>query len=165
VVEAALSGSSVGLSAENADLSDLLRLAQELRTLPSPAFRARLGRELRPPLEARSLREAARDLGPREDRRLASLDRLTILLSRFSGATPWERHPDGDEMILVLEGGGEITVLHEDGPVRAELRPSSLFVCPRGLWHRTVAAPSVTALYLTPLEGSEHSWADDPRGG
>src|SRR4029453_1822577 len=33
----------------------------------------------------------------------------------------------------------------------------------RGLWHRSIATPSMTALYITPLTGSEHSWAEDPR--
>lgn len=111
------------------------------------------------------LREAVRDLPVAELRRLGALDRGTIGVFRFSGAGPWERHPDGDELVVVLEGGGEITVLADDRaePVRAELRPGRLFVCPRGLWHRPVATPSMTALYVTPLAGSEHSWADDPR--
>ena len=173
-LEAVLSGGASTFDAANADLSELFRLGVALRGLPRPELREELGAELRAAalgaalrerIGPRDLREAARDLPEMELRRLGSFDRATIGLFHFSGKAPWERHPDGDELIVVLDGGGEITVLAEPGgePIRAELRPGRLFVCPRGLWHRPVATPSMTALYLTPLAGSEHSWADDPR--
>jgi mannose-6-phosphate isomerase-like protein (cupin superfamily) len=145
------------------ELSELLLIATALRTMPRPAFRRKLSSDLRPPLVPQDLREAAKNLPAMTSRWLGTLDRGSIGLFRFSGAAPWERHPDGDELILVLEGGGDITVLTDDGPVAAELRPGRLFVCPRGLWHRSIATPSMTALYITPLTGSEHSWAEDPR--
>jgi mannose-6-phosphate isomerase-like protein (cupin superfamily) len=162
-LEDVLSDPDTALSRANQELSALLRIAARLRELPRQEFRARLGRELGPPIAPRDLREAARTLPERELRALGSFDRATVGLFRFSGRAPWERHPDGDELMVVLEGGGEITVLAESGPVHAELRPGTLFVCPRGLWHRPVATPSMTALYLTPLAGSESSIADDPR--
>ena len=164
-VEAILNDQSHSLAPASADLSELLGIAAALRGLPRDGSRRRLGAELRPPIVPHDLREAVRELPVAELRRLGALDRGTIGVFRFSGAGPWERHPDGDELIVVLDGGGEITVLADDGaePVRAELRPGRLFVCPRGLWHRPVATPSMTALYVTPLAGSEHSWADDPR--
>ena len=37
---------------------------------------------------------------------------------RFRGQTPWERHPAGDELLHVIEGAVEVTVLTDDGPVR-----------------------------------------------
>jgi mannose-6-phosphate isomerase-like protein (cupin superfamily) len=153
-------------SAEDAELSEFALIATALRGLPRAGFRSKLGTEMRPRVVPHDLREAVKDLPAAELKRLGSLDRATIGLFRFSGRAPWERHPDGDELILVLDGGGEITVLTEEEgaePIRAELRPGRLFVCPRGLWHRPVATPSMTALYVTPLGGSEHSWAEDPR--
>ncbi len=166
-VEELVRDPDAALSATNAELSELLRVGMELRRLPRAGFRARLARELRPPIAPQDLRQAARELPEHAKgelfQRLASLDRATIGLSRFSGSGPWERHPEGDELILVLEGGGEITVLAETGRIEATLRPGMLFVCPKGLWHRPVATPTMTALYVTPLAGSEHSWADDPR--
>ena len=154
-----------GLSAGNAERTQLLELALALRDLPREAFRSALGRALRPALGARDLREEARTLAANEDRLLGSLDRASVLITRHHGLPPWERHPDGDELIVVLDGGGEITVLTEDGPVRSELRPGRIFVCPKGLWHRTDAQPEMTALYVTPLAGGEHSYAEDPRAG
>ncbi|MBM4265523.1 MAG: cupin domain-containing protein [Deltaproteobacteria bacterium] len=145
------------------DLRELIGVAEALRALPREGFRAELGGALRPPIVSHDLRELAKDLPLLQSRWFAKLERASVGVFRFQGRAPWERHPDGDEMILVLDGGGEITVLTDDGPVQAELRPGRLFVCPRGLWHRPVATPSMTALYVTPIEGNEHSWADDPR--
>jgi mannose-6-phosphate isomerase-like protein (cupin superfamily) len=162
-LEAALNDRDTALSPENAELSELVRLAAELRDLPRASFRAELARSLRPPIASRDLREEARTLVEREDRLLGSLDHASIVLCKFSGLPPWERHPDGDELIVVLEGGGEITVLTDEGPVRSELRPGRVFVCPKGLWHRAHPQPQMTALYVTPLGGGEHSFADDPR--
>ncbi|MFI5315960.1 MAG: cupin domain-containing protein [Myxococcota bacterium] len=163
-VEAILNEPDASLSRANAELSALLRVAVELRDLPRAAFRDELRVALRPPLEPRDLREETSSLRGFESRLLGSLDRASIFLSKFSGDdAPWERHPDGDELIVVLEGGGEITVLTENGPVTSELRPGRLFVCPKGLWHRARPQPAMTALYVTPVAGSEHSFAEDPR--
>ncbi len=163
-IEALLNEPDASLSPANAELSALLRLALELRELPRSGFRAELGLALRPRLESRDLREeVSRLAGGYENRLLGSLDTSSIMVTKFAGLAPWERHPGGDELILVLEGGGDITVLTDAGPVRSELRPGRLFVCPKGLWHRAHAQPAMTALYVTPLAGGEHSWAEDPR--
>ncbi len=163
-IEAILKQPDAALTPQNAELSALLRLGMELRDLPRRTFRAGLALALRPQLESRDLREEVRHLsGQDQPRLLGSLDQATIMVTKFSGLAPWERHPGGDELILVLEGGGDITVLTDAGPVRSELRPGRLFVCPKGLWHRANADPGMTALYVTPLAGGEHSFADDPR--
>jgi len=165
-VEAILDQPGAALSRANSELSALLRVAVELRHLPRRGFREELDLALRPAqaLQSRDLREAVRGLtGQDQPRYLGSLDKATIMVTKFAGLAPWERHPDGDELIVVLEGGGDITVLTENGPVSSELRPGQLFVCPKGLWHRANAQPAMVALYVTPLGGGEHSWADDPR--
>src|SRR5262245_1505199 len=165
-VEAILSGRGGELSRANSELSALLRVAVDLRHLPRRGFREELDLALRPPqaLTSRDLREEVRGLtGQDVPRYLGSLDKATIMVTKFAGLAPWERHPDGDELIVVLEGGGDITVLTENGPVTSELRPGMLFVCPKGLWHRANAQPAMVALYVTPLGGGEHSWAADPR--
>ncbi|HTO07461.1 MAG TPA: cupin domain-containing protein [Myxococcota bacterium] len=163
-VEALLKSPGAALSAANRELSELLHVAVELRDLPRSGFRAGLGQALRPRIESHDLRSATADLrGWDSPRMLGSLDQATILVTKFQGLAPWERHPDGDELIVVLEGGGTITVLGDDGPVTSELRPGRLFVCPKGLWHRAHAQPAMTALYVTPLAGGEHSFAEDPR--
>lgn len=96
-------------------------------------------------------------------RMLASVGRCSLGLMRFSGLSPWERHPDGDELLHVIEGAVDLTVLTDDGPTEVTLDAGSVFVCPKGLWHRQRPRPSVTLLFGTPTENGEASFADDPR--
>jgi quercetin dioxygenase-like cupin family protein len=95
---------------------------------------------------------------------LTSFNQCSIGIMRFSGRTPWERHPDGDELLQILEGGVEVTVLAEAGPLTTTIATGSIFVVPRGLWHRQIASAGTALLFVTALKGSEHSWAEDPRG-
>jgi mannose-6-phosphate isomerase-like protein (cupin superfamily)/ketosteroid isomerase-like protein len=94
---------------------------------------------------------------------LGPFNQCTLGLVRFSGQTPWERHPGGDELLHVLTGEVRVTLLGEGGRTEATLRAGSIFVVPRGVWHRQVASAGVTLLFATPTEETEHSWAEDPR--
>ncbi|TMA53519.1 MAG: cupin domain-containing protein [Deltaproteobacteria bacterium] len=98
-------------------------------------------------------------------RTITALDQCMLGVMRYSGLTPWERHPDGDELLHVLEGEVDVTVLTDDGPAEVNVRAGSVFVCPRGLWHRQRPRPAVTMLFGTPVETEEVSWAEDPRTG
>lgn len=95
-------------------------------------------------------------------RMLGRCGQHTLGLVRFSGQTPWERHPE-DELLHVLEGEVDVTLLTDDGPAHVTLRAGSLFVVPHGHWHRQLPRPVVTLLFGTVAEGSSHSDADDPR--
>ena len=77
------------------------------------------------------------------------------------GTSPWEHHPDDDEMLYVLEGAVEISVLSEGGPLTTRVEPGSAFVVPRGLWHKHHVPDRLVELYATP-GGTVHSDADDP---
>jgi mannose-6-phosphate isomerase-like protein (cupin superfamily) len=89
-------------------------------------------------------------------------DRLVGVM-RFAGDTPWERHPDGDELLHVLDGEIDLTVLTDDGPRRVPIGAGEVFVCPRGLWHRQRATVAATILFATATATSKASWAEDPR--
>ena len=127
-------------------------------------------------LEERDLRAALREVphlnitsdttGEDADaavRNVAKIGNLTLGVMSYTGQTPWERHPDGDELLLALDGEVEVTALTDDGPVTRKLRAGEAFVCPQGLWHRQFAEKSVSMLYGTPTEHGEFSMADDPR--
>ncbi len=96
-------------------------------------------------------------------RNVAKIGNLTFGVMSYTGLTPWERHPDGDELLLALDGELEVTTLTDDGPVTRKLRAGEVFVCPQGLWHRQFAEKSVSMLYGTPIDTSEISMAEDPR--
>jgi mannose-6-phosphate isomerase-like protein (cupin superfamily) len=94
--------------------------------------------------------------------RLASFNAGAIYVGRFAGQTPWERHLDADELLHVLDGAVDITLLTPDGPVQVSVAAGSVFVVPCGLWHRQHARGGVTLLAAVP-DNSEISEADDPR--
>lgn len=93
---------------------------------------------------------------------LLTLNECTLNVGRFRGLTPWERHRNGDELLHVLDGEVDLTVLTDEGPVQRTIHAGEIFVCPRGLWHRQHAAEMTTGLFATPLP-SDVSWAEDPR--
>jgi quercetin dioxygenase-like cupin family protein len=93
---------------------------------------------------------------------LAPFNEGGVFVGRFSGPSPWERHPGGDELLHVLEGEVEVTLLTDGGPTRVTVSAGSVFVVPRGVWHRQSPNPSVTLLSVTP-KPTEVSTADDPR--
>jgi quercetin dioxygenase-like cupin family protein len=82
---------------------------------------------------------------------------------RFSGETPWERHPEGDELLFVLEGEIVVTILSDSGRDSAALTAGSVCIVPRGLWHRQRADTAAAVLFATPTKGTDNSWAEDPR--
>ena len=96
---------------------------------------------------------------------LGPFNQCTLGVVRFSGQTPWERHPGGDELLHVVEGAVEVTVLTDDGPVHRTMTAGSIFVVPRGCWHRQRAPAGVVLMFATATEATDHSWEEDPRAG
>lgn len=84
-----------------------------------------------------------------------------VFTGSFNGDSPWERHTGGDELVHVLKGGAELTILSEDGAQVLDLKAGSLTVVPKGLWHRFHAPLGVTLLSVTP-QPTDHSTADHP---
>jgi hypothetical protein len=62
----------------------------------------------------------------------------------------------------VLEGEVDLTVLKTSGPAHLTLTSGSLFVVPRGRWHRQRTRGDVTLLSATPTP-TDISFATDPR--
>jgi mannose-6-phosphate isomerase-like protein (cupin superfamily) len=81
-------------------------------------------------------------------------------IGAFVGRPPWERHNGGDELLLVLSGSTQLTVLEDSGPRSQIVEAGGLVVVPRGRWHNNNAPDGVTMLHVTPTEGNEHSWED-----
>jgi mannose-6-phosphate isomerase-like protein (cupin superfamily) len=68
----------------------------------------------------------------------------------------WECHDAGDELVIVLEGEGDL--LQEiDGTTRSTpFGPGSTFVNPAGVWHTANVRKPMRAIYLTPCPGTRH---------
>ena len=69
----------------------------------------------------------------------------------------WERHPEGDEIVCLIDGDVTFVLDAEDGAQTVRLSDSGAYlVVPRGTWHTArVAAPS-RLLFVTAGEGTEH---------
>ena len=59
-----------------------------------------------------------------------------IFVGHWAGESEWERHPVGDEIVLVVAGETTITFLTDSGDESALLGAGELVVVPQGTWHR-----------------------------
>ena len=88
----------------------------------------------------------------------------TIFAIKSSGKTAWERHPDGEELVQVLEGTMALDTVTDDGPPRSfEVGAGMMVVVPKGAWHRARFSDGLTAISVTPHTEFLKLDVDDPR--
>jgi mannose-6-phosphate isomerase-like protein (cupin superfamily) len=87
-----------------------------------------------------------------------------IFSARFSGDGAWERHPNGDELVQIVDGSATLHIVTEDGPKSFALNAGGIVIVPQGAWHRFHAPEGVTVVTVTP-KPTEHLTVDveDPR--
>jgi mannose-6-phosphate isomerase-like protein (cupin superfamily) len=87
-----------------------------------------------------------------------------IFTSKFTGKGAWERHPNGDELVEIVDGAATLEVVMDDGAQSLSLTAGMLAIVPKGAWHRFLSPQGVTLITATPLP-TEHIRADidDPR--
>jgi mannose-6-phosphate isomerase-like protein (cupin superfamily) len=82
------------------------------------------------------------------------------LLSVFRYRHTWtyrERHPDGDEIAVTLEGEVEVLLDRGDGEIATRVEAGSVCVIPAGVWHRLRVGSPTTVLFVTPAPArTEH---------
>lgn len=93
---------------------------------------------------------------------LGALGNAEMFAGSFDGQSPWERHPNGDELVQVFAGETTLTILSDDGEDVLHMTAGMLTVVPQGRWHRFDAPTGVSLMTATPMP-TEHSDADDPR--
>ena len=76
----------------------------------------------------------------------------------FDGDWPtWERHPMGDEVVVLLSGAAEFVLDHGDRKETLRLEaPGRYVIVPRGTWHTARIAKAAEMLFITPGEGTEN---------
>ena len=70
--------------------------------------------------------------------------------------TSWEMHPEGAEILVLLEG--RLTMIL-DGPAGEERHPmaaGATLVVPKGTWHRALIAERIRMLFITYGAGTTH---------
>ena len=87
-----------------------------------------------------------------------------IFSAKFSGAGSWERHPNGDELVQVVEGETRFHIITDEGKQTHTLKAGMLVIVPQGAWHRFEAPDGVCLITATP-KPTEHLTVDveDPR--
>ena len=93
-------------------------------------------------------------------RRLSAYRDGAIFVGHWAGASEWERHTVGDEIVMVVEGATTIFFLDGDSEHSATLRSGELVVVPCGTWHRFETPQEVKVLSVTP-QPTDHT-ADRP---
>ncbi|MCA1613149.1 MAG: cupin domain-containing protein [Acidobacteria bacterium] len=77
---------------------------------------------------------------------VARMNDYHFKLVKIEGEFVWHSHAETDEVFLVIEG--EMAIELRDG--RVELRAGEMFVVPRGVEHRPVAARECRLLLVEP---------------
>jgi quercetin dioxygenase-like cupin family protein len=115
-------------------------------------------------MQAHNLVEAVDGLGQVEFKQLASFNSGSVgVYWAEGGSSPWERHPEDEELLYVIEGHVTIEILTEKDRIDVSVPEGSAFVVPRNHWHRHKLDGLVKEMYVTPGP-SDTSFADDPRG-
>jgi mannose-6-phosphate isomerase-like protein (cupin superfamily) len=82
------------------------------------------------------------------------------LMSAFTFSAPWptwERHPAGEELVMLLSGSATL-VLDANGVEKAVslTKVGAYVLVPKGVWHTARTTVPTTMLFLTPGAGTEH---------
>ena len=96
--------------------------------------------------------------------RLAPYRDGAIFTAKFAGDGAWERHPNGDEIVQIVDGTTILHVMAEDGPQSFALSAGMVAIVPQNTWHRFAAPDGVSLMTATPQPTEHLSVAiDDPR--
>jgi quercetin dioxygenase-like cupin family protein len=87
-----------------------------------------------------------------------------IFTAKFSGTSAWERHPQGDEIVQIVDGATTLHLMTADGRQSVALNAGMLVVVPQNTWHQFEAQDGVCVMTATP-QPTEHLRDDveDPR--
>lgn len=71
--------------------------------------------------------------------------------------TGWERHPAGEEVVVLISGALEFVLESAQGERTIALeQPGQFLLVPPGVWHTANVVLNATVLFITPGEGTEH---------
>jgi mannose-6-phosphate isomerase-like protein (cupin superfamily) len=96
--------------------------------------------------------------------RLAEYRDGAIFAARFAGTSAWERHPQGDEIVQVVDGATTLHLMTAQGRQSLALGAGMMAIVPRNTWHQFEAPDGVCVMTATP-QPTEHLRVDvaDPR--
>jgi len=91
-------------------------------------------------------------------RRLMSSQKGRLLAALSMGAdwTNWEMHPEGYEVLFMLEGKATFVLDLSDGLREVALNTGHLLVIPQGVWHTARVNEPARLLAITAGSGTQH---------
>ncbi len=94
-----------------------------------------------------------------DDRYNGCRSHTLISAYRFSEDWPtWEKHPAGDEMVILLSGRAEFVLRRDSGDESVILEhPGSFVIVPRNTWHTARIDQATSMLFVTPGEGTQNA--------
>ena len=87
---------------------------------------------------------------------LAETETGAVFAGSFQGTSQWERHPNGDELVQVLSGETQLTIIMDDGDHTLHMMAGMVTIVPRGCWHQFEAPGGVSVMAMTP-QPTDHS--------
>ncbi len=82
--------------------------------------------------------------------------RLVCITPQSASWNVWERHPAGEELVVLLSGRSDFIQEIDGAEQRIELEPGQAFVNPTDVWHTSDVHEPGEALFVTPGRGTEH---------
>ncbi|MCZ7529674.1 MAG: cupin domain-containing protein [Acidimicrobiia bacterium] len=82
--------------------------------------------------------------------------RLVCITPQSASWDVWERHPAGEELVVLLSGRSTFIQEVDGAGQRIELEPGQAFVNPTNVWHTSDVHEPGEALFVTPGRGTEH---------
>jgi mannose-6-phosphate isomerase-like protein (cupin superfamily) len=82
--------------------------------------------------------------------------RLVCIVEQNETWGNWERHPAGEELVVLLSGRVDLVQeIGESEQRTIELRPGQATINPTNVWHTAVVHEPGSALFITPGEGTQ----------
>ena len=73
-----------------------------------------------------------------------------IFIVHYAGSSQWERHQQGDEFVMVVDGATTMTLFIDGQEQSVQLGASQFVVVPQGVWHRFDTPEAAKIMTITP---------------
>lgn len=68
----------------------------------------------------------------------------------------WEMHPEGEEVLIMTRGHGEVVMQGDQGLVPVVMYAGTALVIPRKTWHTMDVMTPVDMIFITPGKNTQH---------
>ena len=73
-----------------------------------------------------------------------------IFIGHYAGNSQWERHNNGDEIVVAIDGQTTLFLIIDDEECSCELHAGEMIIVPANTWHRFESPKGLKVLTVTP---------------